>query len=106
MYDSPLFWEHGLFLQPQHFQLAHRQQLAALLYRFIQRDGGGFTGAWAFPLDYPDAGQVSEYAYEALCWMTMRGVITGMADGTLNPHGTATRAQAAVMLQRFCELNK
>ena len=30
MYDSPLFWEHGLFLQPQHFQLAHRQQLAAL----------------------------------------------------------------------------
>ena len=83
-----------------------RQQLAALLYRFIQRDGDGFTGAWAFPLDYPDAGQVSEYAYEALCWMTMRGVITGMADGTLNPQGTATRAQAAVMLERFCESNK
>ncbi|MCI7568656.1 MAG: type VI secretion system baseplate subunit TssK [Desulfovibrio sp.] len=30
MYDNPLFWEHGLFLQPQHFQLAHRQQLSAL----------------------------------------------------------------------------
>ena len=30
MYDNPLFWEHGLFLQPQHFQLAHRQQLATL----------------------------------------------------------------------------
>lgn len=83
-----------------------RQQLAALLYRFLQRNGGGFTGAWAFPLDYPDAGSVSAYAYEALCWMTMRGVITGMADGTLNPQGTATRAQAAVMLERFCELNK
>ena len=38
--------------------------------------------------------------------MTMRGVITGMADGTLNPQGTATRAQAAVMLERFCESNK
>ena len=30
MYDNPLFWEHGLFLQPQHFQLAHRQQLSTL----------------------------------------------------------------------------
>ena len=30
MYDNPLFWEHGLFLQPQHFQLAHKQQLATL----------------------------------------------------------------------------
>lgn len=30
MYDSPLFWEHGLFLQPQHFQLAGRQRLSAL----------------------------------------------------------------------------
>ncbi|MCR4666836.1 MAG: type VI secretion system baseplate subunit TssK [Desulfovibrio sp.] len=25
MYNSPLFWEHGAFLQPQHFQLAHLQ---------------------------------------------------------------------------------
>ena len=32
-----------------------RQQLAALLYRFAQMNGQGFTGAWAFQLDYPDA---------------------------------------------------
>ena len=78
-----------------------RQQLAALLYRFAQMNGQGFTGAWAFQLDYPDADQVSEYAYEAMCWMTMNGVIAGTSQGTLNPTGTATRAQFAVMLYRF-----
>jgi uncharacterized repeat protein (TIGR02543 family) len=78
-----------------------RQQLAAMLYRYAQSQGQGFTGAWAFPLDYPDADQVADYAYEALCWMTMHGIIGGMADGTLNPGGTSTRAQLAVMLYRW-----
>ena len=80
-----------------------RQQLAAMLYRYAQSKGQGFTDQWAFQLDYPDADQVSGYAYEALCWMTMHGIISGMTDGTLNPSGTATRAQTATILQRFVE---
>ena len=80
-----------------------RQQLAAMLYRYAQSQGLGFTGQWAFRLDYPDAAGVSEYAYEALCWMTMHGIITGTAQGTLDPCGPATRAQVAVILQRFAE---
>ena len=66
-------------------------------------EGRGFTGAWAFPLDYSDADRVSDYAYEALCWMTMNGVITGMGDGTLAPRDNATRAQIAAMFMRFTE---
>lgn len=80
-----------------------REQFAAMLYRYIQKQGGGFTGAWAFPLDFADADQVSSYAYEALCWMTMNGIINGTGDNQLDPQGTATRAQVAVMLMRFCE---
>ena len=35
------------------------------------------------------------------------GIINGIGDGsTLTPQGQATRAQAAVMLMRFCELDK
>lgn len=82
-----------------------RQQLAAMLYRFARDNGQGFTGAWAFLLDFPDAAQVSSYAYEAMCWMTMNGVIGGTTAGTLNPGGPATRAQFAVMLWRFCQLS-
>lgn len=35
--ERPIFWHHGLFLQPQHFQLADRylQSLTAPAYRFL-----------------------------------------------------------------------
>ncbi len=78
-----------------------REQLAVILYRYAQSKGLGFTGAWAFRLDYSDVGDISDYAYEAMCWMTMNGVITGMGDGTLAPGATANRAQIATMFQRF-----
>lgn len=80
-----------------------REQLATMLYRYAQSKGQGFTGAWAFQLDYPDADAVSDYAYEAMCWTTMHGIINGMGDGTLAPQGQATRAQVATMLMRFIE---
>ena len=78
-----------------------REQLATMLYRYAQSKGQGFTGAWAFQLDYPDADAVSDYAYEAMCWTTMRGIINGMGDGSLAPQGQATRAQVATILMRF-----
>ena len=78
-----------------------REQFAVMLYRYAQTLGEGFTGNWFFPLNFPDAADVSEYAYEALCWMTMENVIQGMEDGGLHPQGTANRAQLATMLMRF-----
>ncbi len=78
-----------------------REQFAVMLYRYAQTLGEGFTGNWSFPLNFPDAADVSEYAYEALCWMTMENVIQGMEDGGLHPQGTANRAQLATMLMRF-----
>ena len=77
-----------------------REQLAAMLYRYAKLRGEGFSGMWSFPLDFPDAAEAADWAYEPLCWMVMRGVINGM-DGSLNPRGSATRAQVATMLFRF-----
>ncbi|MBQ9721474.1 MAG: InlB B-repeat-containing protein [Oscillospiraceae bacterium] len=79
-----------------------REQLAAMLYRYAQHKGQGFTGLWAFPLNYPDAESVSDWAYVAMCWLTMNGVINGM-DGALAPAAGASRAQVATMLMRYCE---
>jgi len=53
--------------------------------------------------DYDDAFSVSEYAIPAFQWACGAGVINGTTESTLSPLGTATRAQFAVMLQRFCE---
>lgn len=80
-----------------------REQLAAMLYRCAQTRDMGFRGLWSFPLRYPDAARVSPFAYEAMCWMTMQGVVNGMGDGTLSPGACATRAQVVVLMQRFCE---
>ena len=80
-----------------------REQFAAMLYRYAQTLGEGFTGSWSFPLDFPDAAEVSDYAYEALCWMTKEKVLEGMEDGNLHPQSTATRAQLATMLMRSCQ---
>ena len=80
-----------------------RQQLAAMLYRYAQQQGKGFTGEWFFLLDCTDRDSIASYAYEAMCWCNMNKIIGGFADGTVRPTATATRAQMAAMLQRFCE---
>ena len=81
-----------------------REQLATILYRYEQHKGGGFTGAWMFLLDYTDRDKVSDWAYEAMCWTTMHGVINGKGDGILDPKGDAKRCEAAQMLMNY--LNK
>ena len=87
-----------------------REQLAAMLYNYAKLLGKGFTGAWMFLLDYPDAAEISSWADEAIHWMVLNGIINGTTDdaGTviLDPQGDATRAQLATMVQRFCEYIK
>ena len=58
---------------------------------------------WSFRLAFPDAGDVSDWAYEAMCWMVMNGVVNGM-DGRLNPQGNAVRAHVVSMLYRYQNL--
>ena len=76
-----------------------RAQIVTLLYRLIQANGGGFTGAWAFPLDFTDAADVPEWAYEAFCWMTMNDVVKG-SDGKLMPNEECLRAQIVTIMYR------
>ena len=52
---------------------------------------------------FQDAGKVGNWAKEAITWAVEEGIIDGMTPTTLEPTGTATRAQAAAMLQRFLE---
>ena len=54
--------------------------------------------------DFPDRGEIAGWAGEALSWAYSRGIMTGRKDGTLDPNGNATRAEAAVMLYRFLQL--
>ena len=77
-----------------------RQQLVALLYRYAQMMGYD-NGAREALTSFPDAGTVSGYAQEPMQWSVANGIVAGTSAGTLNPTGTATRAQFAVILYRF-----
>lgn len=79
-----------------------REQLAVMLYRYAQYKGQGFTGDWAFLLDFSDREKVSSWAYEAVCWCNMKSVVTGRTETEFVPSDNATRAEVAAMFQRFC----
>jgi len=84
-----------------------REQLAVMLYRYEQHHGGGFTGMWMFLLDYTDREAVSEWAYEAVCYLTMHDIYitrgTDAENQLLAPQENANRAETAAFLRRFCE---
>lgn len=78
-----------------------REQMALILYRYAQNNDQGFTGAWAFPLGYSDASQISEYAYEAVCWMTMKEVMGEKDEHAFAPQSTVTQQEADSMLTQY-----
>ena len=82
-----------------------REQFAVMLYRYAQEQGYDVSiGENTNILSYTDVADLSEYAISAMQWAVGAGIINGTGDGsTLSPQGQATRAQAAVMLMRFCE---
>ena len=79
-----------------------REQMAAILYRYAQYKGYDVTAA-ADLSGYSDAGSVSAWAQAAMQWANGAGLITGNSATTLNPLGSATRAEVAAILMRFCE---
>ena len=67
-----------------------REQFAVMLYRYAQKHGLGFTGAWYFPLNYPDAGEISDWADEAMHWVVMNAKPEDLGD-KLEPKAVVTR---------------
>ena len=81
-----------------------REQAAAILYRYAQSKGIDVSvGEDTNILSYADALQASEYAIPALQWAVGAGVLNGKSDNLLAPTGTATRAEIAAIMQRWCE---
>lgn len=76
-----------------------REQLAVLLLRYAKLSGGEVGSG---KLDaYEDRNQVSTWAADGMAHAVGLGLITGRENGSLDPKGSATRAQLAVILQRL-----
>ena len=74
-----------------------RAQAAAMIYRYAQAQGKGFTGAWMFLLPFTD---VPEWAYESVAWCYMNDVTTGVSETAFAPGNDCTRAQIVTFLWR------
>ena len=81
-----------------------REQLCTMLYRYAKNYLGMDVSVTADLSGYTDSSKVSSYAMEAVTWAVGNGIMTGTTTTTLSPAGTASRAEVATMLQRFCNL--
>ncbi len=75
-----------------------REQIAAILYRYA-----GAEAAEDALAGYADADKVSDWAYDAMNWAVSAGLINGITETTLAPQNSATRAQIATILMRYCK---
>ena len=83
-------------------QMMTREQIATILYRYAAYKNYDVTASNDLS-SYTDAGQIGSYAVEAMQWTNGAGLITGSTATTLNPLGSATRAEVATILMRFLE---
>lgn len=112
-YDEAVAWaaEHGIVTgyDATHFgpeDYITREQMAAIFCRYAE-DAGMDTAAGGSSIDlaavFTDGSEVSPYAQASVKWAVDSGLISGRDDGTLDPKGMASRAEAAQILQNFCE---
>ena len=79
-----------------------REQIAAMLMRYAEFRG--WDVSQRAPLDgYSDQDSVSDWAVESMQWAVAASLINGRGNDTLAPQASATRAEIAMILQRFFE---
>ena len=76
-----------------------RQQMAAIMYQYAKYKQYDVSASGDIS-KFKDAGSVTKYAVDPMKWAVGHGIISGTNIG-LEPKGTATRAQIAVILRAF-----
>lgn len=69
-----------------------RQDMATILFRGLGSQNSGVT------LNFTDNDAIAPYAMDAVSEFVGLGIINGYVDGSFNPRGTATRAEAAKVI--------
>lgn len=82
-----------------------RQDAMVLLHRTLDAVGRGLGNGWSLSLlSFTDGSSVAEYAQGPVAALVKAGVIQGDDSGRLNPAGSLTRAEMAVILHRVLTL--
>lgn len=82
-----------------------REEFVTIMYGYYQMIQG--DASWEHQttsVEFTDQDDVNQWAQEALGWCYHNGVIGGLADGSFNPQGTATRGEVVAMLDKFIQI--
>lgn len=79
-----------------------REQLVRMLYKYAETLGKDMNYNQGGAEKYPDAKQISGYAYTAMDWAIANGMISGRGN-QLAPQGATTRAECATIMTKFME---
>ena len=83
-----------------------RQQLASVMFLYAKFKGYDVTvGNDTNILSYDDVAEIAEYALPAMQYVAGAKIINGKTESTLNPKDNTTRAEIAVILERFVRYN-
>ena len=83
--------------------LVTREQAAAMLSRVYTKLGGELPAVEATTFD--DDGSVSDWARDAVAFMSDKGIVSGMGDNCFDPQGSASIEQAlSIALRKFKNL--
>ena len=106
-YSEPINWAaangivdgigDGLFAPDN---VINREQMATIMHRYAVYKNYDVSKANDLA-QYSDMNSVSSWAVTSMSWANGQGLITGITITTLEPQGTATRAQVAAILTRF-----
>lgn len=78
-----------------------REQMAAIVYRYARYKGRSIYAPEVS--NYTDGDSISDYAKEAVNWLSYHKILLGNADGTFAPLKNSTRAEMAAVFQRIAE---
>lgn len=83
-----------------------REQLAVMIARYAKLLGLDTTASTGELAVFTDADSIQTWALEGMAWCVKAGIVQGRGDNTVDPGANATRAEAAVMLNRLVNLMK
>ena len=80
-----------------------REQMAVMLCNYARSIGFALpqTGSG---VSFSDSGSISTWAVDYVATAAGAGVINGFDTGDFRPQGVATRAQAATVIYKMCQI--
>ena len=87
-------------------QTITREQMAAMLWRYAGCVGLDTKADPEALNRFADGDSTGDWAVEGVAWCVERGILKGKGGNALDPAAQVTRAEAAVMLERFVALTK